>query len=96
MNLLTARNRVVNFRLTEDEYQTLQNACSNTGARSISDYARSVLLGALPDHTGVQRPDMSRRIDQLEMRVTALSTAIRAIEQLLPNGHSVPQITAGK
>lgn len=96
MNLLTAKNRVVNFRLTEGEYQTLQKARSNTGARSISDYARSVLLGALPDSTGVQRPDMSRRIDQLEMRVTALSAAIRAIEQLLPNEESVPQITAGK
>jgi hypothetical protein len=96
MNLLTAKNRVVNFRLTEDEYQTLQKACSTTGARSISDYTRSVLLGALPDDTGVQRPDMSRRIDQLEMRVTALSAAIRAIEQLLPNGHSVPQITPGE
>jgi hypothetical protein len=96
MNLLTAKNRVVNFRLTEDEYQTLQKACSTTGARSISDYTRSVLLGALPDDTGVQRPDMSRRIDQLEMRVTALSAAIRAIEQLLPNGQPAPQITAGK
>ena len=65
MNLITAKKRIVNFRLTEDEYQTLQKACSNTGARSISDYARSVLLGALPDETGAQRPDMSRRIDQL-------------------------------
>jgi hypothetical protein len=96
MNLVTAKNRVVNFRLTEDEYQTLQKACSNMGARSISDCARSALLGALPDNTGVQRADVSRRIDQLEMRVTALSAAIRAIEQLLPNGQPVPQITAGK
>ena len=95
MNLITAKKRIVNFRLTEDEYQTLQKACSNTGARSISDYARSVLLGALPDETGVQRPDMSRRIDQLEMRVSALSAAIRAIETILPSGQAAMSATQG-
>jgi hypothetical protein len=96
MNLLTAKKRIVNFRLTEDEYVTLQKACSTSGARSISDYARSVLLGALPDETGTQRPDMSRRIDQLEMRVSALSAAIRAIETILPSGQAAMAAAQGK
>lgn len=96
MNLLTAKKRIVNFRLTEDEYQTLQKACSSTGARSISDYTRSVLLGALPDETGVQRPDMWRRISQLETRVVALSAAIRAIEAVLPNTEAAMAATQSK
>ncbi|MBV9303118.1 MAG: hypothetical protein JOY62_19335 [Acidobacteriaceae bacterium] len=86
----------MNFRLTDDEYQTLQKACVSTGARSISDYARSVLLAMLPDETGRQRPDMSRRIDQLETRVSALSAAIRAIEGLLPNGEAAMAAMQGK
>ncbi|HYV61322.1 MAG TPA: hypothetical protein VE958_01535 [Bryobacteraceae bacterium] len=33
------------FRLTQDEYQALQTASS--GARSLSDFARTKLLGSL-------------------------------------------------
>ena len=96
MHLLAVKKRIVNFRLTEDEYQTLQKACTTTGARSISDYARSILLGALPNETRPQRPDVSHRIDQLELRVRALSAAIRAIESMLSNGDGAAYLTAGK
>lgn len=36
------RNRILIFRLTQDEYDALQSASS--GARSLSDYARAKLL----------------------------------------------------
>ena len=39
------RNKLLIFRLTQDEYQALQSASS--GARSLSDYARTKLLGSL-------------------------------------------------
>jgi Mobilization protein NikA len=39
------RNKILIFRLTQDEYQALQSASS--GARSLSDFARTRLLGSL-------------------------------------------------
>jgi hypothetical protein len=39
------RNKILIFRLTQDEYQALQTASS--GARSLSDFARTRLLGSL-------------------------------------------------
>jgi hypothetical protein len=36
------RNRILIFRLTQDEYDALQSASS--GARSLSEYARAKLL----------------------------------------------------
>jgi hypothetical protein len=39
------RNRVLIFRLTQDEYAALQSASS--GSRSLSEYAREKLLGSL-------------------------------------------------
>jgi hypothetical protein len=39
------RNKILIFRLTQDEYQALQTASS--GARSLSDFARTKLLGSL-------------------------------------------------
>jgi Mobilization protein NikA len=39
------RNKILIFRLTQDEYQALRSASS--GARSLSDFARTRLLGSL-------------------------------------------------
>ena len=47
MAILKPRNRVLIFRLTEDEYSHLHSACSTDGARSLSDFARTRLLGSL-------------------------------------------------
>ncbi len=41
------RNRLLIFRLTQDEYETLQAASS--GARSLSDFARAKLMGSLKE-----------------------------------------------
>ncbi len=44
MSILKPRNRLVNFRLTEEEFVYLREACVAQGARSISDFARSAVL----------------------------------------------------
>ena len=44
MAVTKPRNRLVNFRLTEEEFQSLRTASSESGARSISDFARSAVL----------------------------------------------------
>jgi hypothetical protein len=40
-----SRTRLVNFRVSDDEYATLRTACTRHGARSISDFARLAVLG---------------------------------------------------
>ena len=45
MAVTKPRNKILIFRLTQDEYQTLQSASS--GARSLSEFARTKLLGSL-------------------------------------------------
>ena len=37
------RKRMVNFRLSDDEYRDIQNVCSAAGYRSLSDFARSAV-----------------------------------------------------
>ena len=44
MAVTKPRNRLVNFRVSEDEFQSLREACETGGARSISDFARSAVL----------------------------------------------------
>jgi hypothetical protein len=63
------RNRVLIFRLTQDEYEVLQAASS--GARSLSEFARAKLMGSLgTNHVDMQltelRSTVARLADLLE------------------------------
>lgn len=45
MAISKPRNRVVLFRLTQEEFEGVQQACTAGAARSVSDYARARILG---------------------------------------------------
>jgi hypothetical protein len=64
------RNRILIFRLTQDEYNSLQTASSERGARSLSDFARAKLLGSL-------------EAPALDQQITELKTTVARIAQLL-------------
>jgi len=58
------------FRLTEDEYETLQAASS--GARSLSEFARATLLGSL-----------NAPAQAIDEQLSELNTKITRIAELL-------------
>ena len=44
MASLHTRNRIVVFRLSQEEYNNLRSACVAAGSRSLSDFTRSELM----------------------------------------------------
>jgi hypothetical protein len=70
MAINNRRNRVVLFRLTQDEYESLRTASSVEGARSFSDFARTKLL------RGFETPS-------LDAQLTELKTSVAHIAELL-------------
>jgi len=44
MAVLKSRNRLVTFRLTDDEWLSLKRVCVKESARSISDFARDAVI----------------------------------------------------
>jgi hypothetical protein len=64
------RNRILIFRLTQDEYDSLRTASSEKGARSLSEFARTKLLGSL-------------EAPALDQQITELKTTLARITQLL-------------
>lgn len=77
MAVLKPRNRILIFRLTQDEYENLQTACTDKGARSLSDFARTQLLGAIGAET--KPPDVA----QFDEKLSELRAAVDRIAQLL-------------
>jgi len=61
------RNRVVVFRLTEEEYRTLKAACSAVGDQSVAEYTRSELLLAL--HSDGTRMTIQRRFHEIDHKL---------------------------
>jgi hypothetical protein len=59
------RNRILIFRLTQDEYLALQAASS--GARSLSDFARSKLLNS------IEEPALNQQITDLNSKVERIT-----------------------
>jgi hypothetical protein len=75
MPVLKRRNRIVVFRLTQDEYEDLKTVCSVRGARNISDFARSELLTSIEQE---RKPH-----DELHQKLASLESKLQRMTQLL-------------
>ena len=51
MRLLKPRTRIVSFRLSDAEYESLKTLCLAQGSHSLSEYARTMTCGILHDAT---------------------------------------------
>jgi hypothetical protein len=73
------RTRLVNFRVTDEEFEQLKSACDRQGARCLSDFARSAMLTSpkLDPESFVSRfVVLERRITSLEASMSRLHNAL--------------------
>lgn len=80
MSVLKPRNRLINFRLTEEEFEKLRDACRDQGARSISDFARSAVM------TQAEGPVSTSAPARLEVSMQALDARVSRLIELLQSG----------
>ena len=71
MSVLKPRNRLVYFRVSEDEFQQFNQICASVGARSISDLARSAIQRMI--HERNQEASTS---DPVAAKLTVLETIV--------------------
>ena len=84
MAILKKRERIVSFRVSEDEYESLRAASESEGAHSISEYARRAACTKLHIADG---PDVRQAVHQLRSRVDQLQDEMhriaRRVDQLV-------------
>lgn len=98
MSVINPRNRLVNFRLSEAEFEHLRTACQAMGARSISDFARSAVLEKMSQHDAGATDMGNKRVVQLDHKVAELETRVSQLLSLVSaTGTSVTpeQVEAG-
>jgi len=66
------RDRLVNFRVTDDEFEQLKLASSQHGARCLSAFARNMMLNT----TTGQSENLPYQVVALDRRLTALEDSL--------------------
>jgi hypothetical protein len=99
--MLKKRSRTVSFRLSDEEYQALKYVSTLSGARSVSEFTRSVACNANPDGNGNgTEKEFDKIDDQLRIlydRMNALDLSIqRLTNELQEKGVDYSPQLAGK
>ncbi len=80
--MLKTRNRIINFRVTEDEFCRLRDASVKNGARCLSDFARTAILIGLEGVQPQSTAEGEGRVDQLQSLVRRIGVLERNIAKL--------------
>ena len=86
MTVLQKRSRPVTFRVSAEEYESLMKSCLASGARSLADFARLVVLqrAEAGDHrSGTLQGDLTALSKALGELDVALDLARKIIRDLL-------------
>ena len=86
MPSLHQRNRIVVFRLSQDEYDRLRAACDAAGGRTLSDFTGSELLTLVQTDGGGSI--IERKFVEIDRKLSALQTMIKQVSERItaPNG----------
>lgn len=76
MSVLRPRNRLVYFRVSEDEYQQYNNICESTGSRCISDLARSAMQRIVQNGDNTREERITEKLTVLEALVNDLNRRV--------------------
>jgi hypothetical protein len=95
MSVLNPRNRLVNFRLSEVEFEKLKEACARQSARSISDFARTSVLRSLDEPRELAAPPYPR-MSSLDQKVAELEIRVEQLLRLMSAAGAAPLAQSGR
>ena len=78
---LESRNRMVSFRLSDDEYVKFRELCFNTGVRSVSEMARVAINTMLHEPARAVPDSLEARVSELESRLRLLALEVKGLHE---------------
>jgi hypothetical protein len=93
--VLKPRERLVYFRISEDEFRQFVSVCEQVGARSMSDLARNAVQGLIADG---QRQHETQKLDEkmrvLEGLIAAVTEQLRMLSANSTRQNGAPELYA--
>ena len=90
MSVLKPRNRLINFRLTEEEFIHLRDACAAQGARSLSDFARSAVMRQASGNGPSEAEWVPQSLKNLDGIVASLESRVSQLLRFLDGVNGAP------
>ena len=81
--MLKKRSRTVSFRLSDDEYKSLKSVSATCGARSVSEFTRSVACHMNAGHDGDGVDKLEESLRALNERMEMLDHSIQMLAEEL-------------
>jgi hypothetical protein len=82
--VLKPRERLVYFRISEDEFHQFVSVCEQEGARSVSDLARSAVQRLIADgNRNREEREIIPKVEMLEKLVRELTSQLQFLATLL-------------
>ena len=82
MSVINPRTKLVNFRVSEEEFLNLKATSAQFGARSLSDFARNAVLKLHAGDTD-ESGSLHIRLSDLDHKVSEIETNMREIRDHL-------------
>lgn len=87
MAVLKPRERLVYFRITEDEFHQFASVCEQEGARSISDLARSAVQRLITECNRAHEAEgLAPKMESLEKMIAEVTAQLQMLAALRAQG----------
>jgi hypothetical protein len=86
MPVLKPRNRLVYFRISEEEFRKVSDICQSEGARSLSDLARQAMQRLISDGALTTDGLMAEKLKTIDAIIYELNQKLQQLTKLL-EGH---------
>ncbi len=84
MAVLKPRERLVYFRVSEDEFHQFVSVCEREGARSVSDLARNAVQRLIAEcHRYREERELTPKVEKLEKLLAELTGQVQTLSALL-------------
>ena len=80
-NLQKLKNRIINFRVTDEELARLKSASNQHGARCMSDFARTIMLRTVAESGSARdgHGQIEEKIHSLDGRLTSVESDLSRV-----------------
>ena len=90
MAVLKPRERLVYFRISEDEFRQFVSVCEQAGARSVSDLARNAVQRLIADGNRQREgDDMAEKMYRLERLIAAVTEQLQMLANQSGSGPAI-------
>ena len=83
MPVIRPRNRLVYFRVSEDEFKQFTQLCKAAGARSISELVRLGLDRIVQDRKGNRDDEMRQKLNALDDSLAQVHSKLERLNNLI-------------